>query len=456
MEHKKQTISFKKRLLTDEEIDYILSDIRKLTISPNKEIRDSILNHQLDYIIPELKSYPIYADVPFFNIIDKLKKQITEQFISTFSESGDMIGELAGQSIGQPITQCTLSNFHSTGIQNATTTTGIPKINEILNASDNPKHVNCTIYFKSTVQFKDISEVRLWANKNIKEITIGSLLIDYSIINDNDDFHEIDKSYYKTFQKFYKSSQYHLLNSTDSFIRLYFNIDKLWLHNVMFYKIANLIEEGFSDACCVWSPEYLGIMDIYVDLSQLEEDEYSSFFEKIVFPKVKNFKITKASGISDVFVRLGPDGYIIDTNGSNLDYIFSLDEIDDVKTITNNMNEIYKIFGIQATYEFLIQTIEEILAAEGTGVSKRHLTILASVMTHTGDLSSINRYGIQCQLSSTLSNSSFEQTLDNFLKASIIGSTDKTDDVSASIICGSVAKIGTNMCDVLMDLSQIV
>lgn len=445
---------FKKRFLTESEINYILSDIETLVVAPNAEVKKNILEQQTKYFIEELKSYEVYADVPHFNMIEKLKIEITKQFVSSFSYPGDMVGELAGQSIGQPITQCTLSGFHTTGIENVTTTKGIPKINEILNASDNPKNINCLIYLKKDeTKFKDISDVRLWANKYMKEITIGYLLKKYKII---DTIHDstFTKDFYKTFQKYYSTTQYKLLNTTHHCVRLYFDINKLWLHRMNFYRIANILENKFSDICCVWTPENIGIMDLYIDISQIDEDEYSDFFEKIVLSEIKKLRLTNCSNISDAFVRISDQGFVIDTNGSNLEYVFSLDEVDEVKTITNDIREIYKMFGIQATYEFLIHTIEDILAAEGTGVSKRHLSILASVMTFTGELSSINRYGIQCQLSSTLSNSSFEQTLDNFIKASVIGTKDNTNDVSASIICGSLANIGTNMFGVMMDISN--
>jgi len=442
-----------KRYLSDDEVEYIISDIRNMKISPNKAVSDCIKQQQLSYIIPELKKYKLYLDIIGFNMLQRLKTEITNQFVSSLSDPGTMVGELAGQSIGQPITQCTLSGFHTTGIENVTTTKGIPKINEILNASDNPKNINCTIYLKKNEKLKTISDVRLWAYQNLKDINVGFIIKSYEIIDvDNDDY---DKSFYKLFEKYYKSNQFSLTYTTTHFLRLYIDVNKLWLHKILFYNVANSIESKFSDSCVVWSPEFKGIIDVYVDISQISKYEREDFFEKIVYKEISKLRLSNCVGITDSFVRLGNDEFIIDTNGSNLEYVFSLDEVDEIRTFTNNINEIYKIFGIQATYEFIIQTIRDILAAEGTGVGQRHLTILASVMTYTGELSSINRYGIQCQLSSTLSNSSFEQTLDNFLKAAVIGSTDNTSDVSASIICGSLAKIGTNMCDIVMNLKDI-
>lgn len=442
------SFSFAKRILTPDEIEYILSDIKKLRLSPCQTIHDSVMNPQLKYMRNELGKIEVYADVPFKNVIEALKEDITQQFVTTLAEPGDMVGVLAAQSIGQPITQCTLSGFHKTGSENVTTTKGIAKFGEILNATTNPKNTNCKIYLK-TSKDKNINDVRLWTNRNLKEITIDKLIKKYEICVSK----HVDKSFYARFEKYYRSQQYQLVGISSVCIRLYLNVGVLWTHRVYMREIAQLIENKFTDSCCVWSPEYDGIIDVYVDLSDIDCEEYEDFFEKIVYKSICRLRLTNCVGISDAFVRVDGDQYVIDTNGSNIQYVFSLDEVDEEKSTTNNMKEIYLTFGIEATYEFLIKSIEEILAEEGTGVSRRHLTILASVMTHMASISSINRYGMQSQLSGCLTTGSFEQTLDNFLKAAYVGSKDHVDEVSASIICGSIAKIGTNMCDILMDLN---
>jgi DNA-directed RNA polymerase beta' subunit len=50
---------------------------------------------------------------------------------------------------------------------------------------------------------------------------------------------------------------------------------------------------------------------------------------------------------------------------------------------------------------------------------------------------------------------SFEETLDNFLKAGVFGQEEQTRGVSASIICGKIAPIGTGMCDLAIDVAKL-
>ena len=50
---------------------------------------------------------------------------------------------------------------------------------------------------------------------------------------------------------------------------------------------------------------------------------------------------------------------------------------------------------------------------------------------------------------------SFEETMDNFLRAAAHGDVEPTNGVSASIICGKRANIGTGMMDIQIDIEKL-
>jgi hypothetical protein len=50
---------------------------------------------------------------------------------------------------------------------------------------------------------------------------------------------------------------------------------------------------------------------------------------------------------------------------------------------------------------------------------------------------------------------SFEETMDNFLNAAAKGEIEPTKGVSASIICGKRANIGTGMVNVKIDITKL-
>ena len=63
----------------------------------------------------------------------------------------------------------------------------------------------------------------------------------------------------------------------------------------------------------------------------------------------------------------------------------------------------------------------------------RHVMLLVDIMCHTGSISSISRYGIKREKSGPLA-TSFEESLENFLKAGVFGDNELAKGVSASIM----------------------
>ena len=60
---------------------------------------------------------------------------------------GEMVGVVAGQSIGEPTTQLTLNTFHLAGVSTKSNVTrGVPRIEEILRLTKNPKNPSLTVY----------------------------------------------------------------------------------------------------------------------------------------------------------------------------------------------------------------------------------------------------------------------------------------------------------------------
>ena len=58
-----------------------------------------------------------------------------------------MVGVIAGQSIGEPTTQLTLNTFHLSGVASKSNVTrGVPRIEEILRLTKNPKNPSMTVF----------------------------------------------------------------------------------------------------------------------------------------------------------------------------------------------------------------------------------------------------------------------------------------------------------------------
>ena len=78
---------------------------------------------------------------------------IVETYYKAIVAPGEMVGIIAAQSIGEPTTQMTLNTFHFAGVSaKSNVTRGVPRIEEILSLSENPKNPSCTVYLPKDEQ----------------------------------------------------------------------------------------------------------------------------------------------------------------------------------------------------------------------------------------------------------------------------------------------------------------
>jgi DNA-directed RNA polymerase beta' subunit len=125
--------------------------------------------------------------------------------------------------------------------------------------------------------------------------------------------------------------------------------------------------------------------------------------------------------------------------------------VDTERTVSNNIWDIYNKLGIEAARESFKREFKEIMG----GISDAHTSILVDRMTFSGTISSISRYTLKREKSSVFGKASFEESLENFLQASISGTLDDVRGNSASIVCGKKTRAGTGFMSLRMDLDAL-
>jgi DNA-directed RNA polymerase II subunit RPB1 len=119
------------------------------------------------------------------------------------------------------------------------------------------------------------------------------------------------------------------------------------------------------------------------------------------------------------------------------------------KTVSNNIWEIYNVLGVEAARTALAVELTNVIG-EGA-MNYRHLSLLIDTMTFKGGLMSIDRHGINRNASSALSKSSFEESVDMLINASIFSEYDNTSGISPQVMLGKVANCGTGNFDIILD-----
>ncbi len=145
------------------------------------------------------------------------------------------------------------------------------------------------------------------------------------------------------------------------------------------------------------------------------------------------------------------DEWYIETTGGSFSNINCLSNIFDLtKTKTTSIWDLYNTFGIEATKQFLIQELKTVM----DGVDICHIKLLVERMTYSGTIEPITRYTMRND-ESPLSRASFEESFETFLKAAKFKEVEPFTGVSASVIGGKKAEVGTYMCDILIDIEKL-
>jgi DNA-directed RNA polymerase II subunit RPB1 len=147
--------------------------------------------------------------------------------------------------------------------------------------------------------------------------------------------------------------------------------------------------------------------------------------------------------------------YALDTIGSNLLNVLSLDYIDAERTFTNNIIETLEVLGIEAARKCLFNEILEVLSFDGGYVNHHHLSLLCDRMTCNESMVSIFRHGINNDDIGPIAKASFEETTEMFLKAARHGELDEMRGVSANIMCGQNGYYGTSAFSVYLNMMEL-
>ena len=245
-------------------------------------------------------------------------------------------------------------------------------------------------------------------------------------------------------------------------ISIEFNPKILFKYRINIEYITNIIENNYDDLYCVFSPYDFQRLDIFIDVSNIKFDEKRLLFvtednfeeiyiEECVQPILEKMIICGIPGINSIYYTYEKDEWFVETDGSNFKKLLGHPIIDMIRLESNNVWDIYETLGIEAANQFLVNEFLSIME----GINICHVKLLVEKMTYMGTISSISRYTLRKDESGPMSRASFEESVDNYLKSAFSGDVEKTKGVSASIICGKRAKMGTGMIDLKIDINHL-
>ena len=410
---------------------------------------------------------------------------------------GEMVGMIAGQSIGEVSTQMTLNTFHFAGVASKSNVTrGVPRIEEILSLSSEPKNPSLTIYLKEEEETqKEKAQTIMYMIEHTKLVEIVKSI---EICFDPDDLNTLISEDKDTIQQ-YRAFESMVANCAEVNLSNDENEKSKWIirmemdQEIMLDKNITMDDVNFTlNNCyenqinCVYSDYNADKLVFRVRMNEvIKNNSGKSGASKTKLPLdqsdqiyiLKNFQdqllqnvvLRGIKGINKVILRKIKDNvveknglykrediWVLDTIGTNLLEILGIDYIDNTRTFSNDIVETYNVLGIEAARQAIYNELVDVIEFDGAYINYHNYSVLVDRMTYTSKMISIFRHGINNDNIGPIAKASFEETPEMFLKAARHAELDTLKGISANVMCGQEGFFGTSAFQVVLDIEEMI
>lgn len=422
-----------------------------------------------------------------------LMDEVSVAYNRNIVQPNEMVGILAAQSICEPLTQFTLNTFHQSGMADMGNLSPIARFKELISFSKNVKKPLMRIYLE-----KHLSTDKKTANTLLNSVqnTMFEDLVTRSTVTWDAEgkvavpediravFH-VTGPYINDITLLGAMAPFVFHFEMDPMAMLKRQVDLLSIK----LRLAEVWEEllwdqkGFKkkEKDVISSVNALYVMSskeneesLWVDI-RVDFKEYSmTKISDMVSLLKTRFRIKGIPGVLKAVckeeLKKGFDeetGALVEykehvitveaTTGLTMQKILVLPGIDIKRTTTNDIYTIHRLLGIEAARAALVREITGVFSSGGHSVNHQHITILVDIMTNTGIVTAVNRYGLakRSDESDPLSRASFEKTVDQLIQAAIFQEVDKVQSISSRVMLGRAFNGGTGAVGLLPDIQKI-
>ena len=417
---KKKTEKSKEKKKSKKTTKKVIEEVIIKVVPPpeKKEDPDDVikLRKQIFNILKDKKLPPSVIDEIVYKVRDdkKLQSKLSEiikrsldEYDKNFIDPSEACGIVGAQSIGEPGTQMTMRTFHYAGVAEINVTLGLPRLIEIVDARSIPSTPMMNIYLRDEYKVNPNLAKQVANQIEITRLnTIGDIETDLTNLTIS-----------------VKPNTTTLNNKNITLEELEADINKI---RGIEAKIEKDIIKVTLD-----EPSYKKLLDVNETLKEL--------------------KVKGIDGIRRIIIRKEPnEGYVIYSEGSNLEKVLEIEGVDPYRTTTNDIQAVGRTLGIEAARNMIIQEAHNTLSEQGLNVDLRHIMIVSDVMTADGTIRAIGRHGVSKEKESVLSRAAFEITVAHLLQAARRGEIDQLGGVAENIIVGQPVNLGTGAVELVM------
>lgn len=472
-------------------IEHCFSNLEKIYYAPPTNLFKTLFYY---YLSPkDLLIVKRYNRAALTLLLDTLTLQYKRAIVAP----GEMVGMIAGQSIGEVSTQMTLNTFHFAGVASKSNVTrGVPRIEEILSLSSEIKNPSLSIYLKpEDERQKDKAHAIMYM---LEHTRLEAVVKSIEVCFDPDDLNTLiseDKDtieQYRAFENMVAECSETSLQTDENekskwVIRMVMDPEVMLDKNITMDDVNFTLKHCFDDQIsCIYSDFNSDKLIFRIRMTEviksgsgrggqkktkinpLDQSDQIYLLKNFQDQLLQNVVLRGIKGINKVVLRKIVDNmvesngvykkqdiWVLDTIGTNLLDVLSLDFIDNKRTTSNDIIEIYHVLGIEAARQAIYNELVDVVEFDGTYINFHNYSVLVDRMTATEKLISIFRHGINNDNIGPIAKASFEETPEMFLKAARHAELDTMRGVSANVMCGQEGFFGTSAFQVVLDIEEM-
>jgi DNA-directed RNA polymerase beta' subunit len=381
--------------------------------------------------------------------------------------------------------------FHTAGVASKSNVTrGVPRIEEILRLTKNPKHPSMTVFLNPADESNQ-EKAKQFANM-MEHTRLADVVSSVQICFDPDEFNTRIVEDRALIEQYYEFSRMlEECNGSPSpqtskskwIVRMEMDTETLLDKNITMDDIHFAIKNGSSgqDVECAYADYNADKLVFRIRMANianakkrkgaaepLDQTDEIHILKKFQDDLLSNIVLRGVSGIQNVLPRKlnnmvsKVDGkyekketWVLDTTGSNLLDTLGLDYIDTIRTHSNDIREMFDVLGIEAARQVIHDEIVDVLEFSGAYANYHHLSLLCDRMTTKKGLVSIFRTGLFSDDIGPIAKATFEVHTEVLLDAARFGEADNMRGVSSNVMCGQPGYYGTNAFQLVLDMNEM-
>jgi DNA-directed RNA polymerase beta' subunit len=389
---------------------------------------------------------------------------------------------------------CCRDTFHSSGVgSKSNVTRGVPRIEEILRLTKNPKNATMSVYLnaldegdkdRASMFASNLSHTKLQDMVKAIQIcfdpneTVSNVLEDQVLI---DQFYAFENMMKECIEDY--AAEQNQQSKSKWIVRMEMDTEKMLDANItmddIHFAVAN--SQYGADVHCVFSDYNMDKLVFRIRLNSsvfnktrkrnpepLDQSDEIYLLKQFQDQLLNNVVLRGVNGIKNVQVRklqnmvtkqdgkfVPREAWYLDTTGSNLLDTLGLPYIDYKRSISNDIKEVFNVLGIEAARQIIYNEINEVMEFSGVYINYHHTSLLCDRMTCNKDMVSIFRSGLLNDNVGPIAKATFEVHTEVLLAASRHAEFDPMRGVSANILCGQNGCYGTGAFGIVLDMKAM-